>query len=564
MKKLIALATGLLFFVNGALTTLAQFEDVTSTTLYREDIQYLWDSGIVTGTLFDPLHSISREDYAEWILRNAGFSPLDYTPQTEERFDDVSMKLDPQAPFVYRLVDLGIITIGESKKFRPNRALYKAEALDWLFQLEGIPVPKIFEEDSFQATDLKTKDKLAPIVNKSIELGLLEPGKVWIKRRLTRAQAAHFLHQVKSRTGVLTITVAPTVNSELISEPQFNTFAAAWNSITRDYLHKDKVNKKDLIYAAIEGMVRELGDKHTTFERPGDPSVADSLSGQVEGIGVIIQDQEGEIVVVTPLEGSPAFKAGLKPHDVFTNIDGKPLDGLSLTDVARLIKGERGTSVKITVKRGALLKSFTIKREVIIVHSVTERRTDDNYSIIKINNFAQNTNEEFAKIVAGMETNAPKGIVLDLRNNPGGFLTTAVDLASYFVLNGDLVTTIRYPNRNEPLAANGAAQLHDTKVVVLINAGSASASEILAGALRDYNLAKIVGETSYGKGTVQELDQYYDGSTLKLTIAEWLTPNGVSIDGKGIVPDVLVPLSDEERFDDSADRQLQEALNQLR
>ncbi len=567
MKKTLSLGLAITLIFSSVMTAYASFSDVNANTPNSSSIEYVEKTDIYTGASFNPNGEISRAEFAKWILRNDGFTSPDYKPKTKVRFSDVpltSKKVD-QATYIYKLIDIGAIQFTDFKdsKFNPSKTISKAEALKWIFSLEGIAVPKMFDEKDFGATDVSVKSPLAPIVKKAIEMELLDAGRVSINAKLTRSVAARFVDKVKTNHPVYTIKLINGNDGDYVGTPEYDTFVGAWKLINDNYLRKDKVKKDQLMYAAIEGMVRELGDKHTTFERPGDNGIIQSLNGQVEGIGAVLNDKDGNVVVVTPIVGSPAEKAGILPNDIIREIDGVPVEGMALNFVVMKIKGPKGTVVKIKVQRGNDFKTFSITRDIVVVKSVDTERTSDNIFIIKIASFGQTTAQEFTDALAELENKPAKGIIIDLRYNPGGYLHIVDEMAGHFITGGQTVTTVRYPDHSEVQNSTGRGELKGKKIMVLVNSGSASASEILAGALQDYKIATIIGEVSYGKGTVQELDDFADGATLKLTIAEWLTPNGNTIDGKGITPDIIVKNAKPKAGQKPVDAQLDRAKAEI-
>jgi carboxyl-terminal processing protease len=318
-----------------------------------------------------------------------------------------------------------------------------------------------------------------------------------------------------------------------------------------------------MVYGAIDGLVKELDDKHSSFERPGDNALLESLSGEIEGIGAVIQMRDEEVVVISPIVDSPAQKAGLLPDDVITAVDDVDVKGMTLTAVVARIKGKKGTIVKLTVRRGGEKLNLAITRDKVKLVSVSLSWTPDNIAKITLSSFGENTISEFQSIVEEIQKKQTLGIVLDLRNNPGGFLSTSLSIAGYFIQAGERVTVVKYADREDPQNSTGSAALGSYKIVVLVNKGSASASEIIAGALQDYVLAKVIGETTFGKGTVQELSDFSDGSSLRLTVAEWLTPKGRLIEKNGIAPDIEVKMTDEDRKA-NRDPQMEKALEELR
>lgn len=571
MKKLINLVLGLAISLQiltfGLPQALAVYSDVKPDARYIKDIEYIEDLGLVPESQFRPDEAITREDFAKWLLKNAGFNNENYKLKSRKGVLDVNVK-NPNAPYIYRLIDLGVLELEKKGKdrllFKPKQTITRAQALTWIFQVEGIPVPKIIDEnEQFPATDIKATSTLAPLIEKAVKIGILSPGKARPTQKLKRAEAAHFLKTAQNSTPNYTVTILQTQTGTITKNSKYDIMLATWNRILESYLHKADLKEDDLMYGAIEGMVKELDDKYTTFERPGNNAVVDSLSGEVEGIGAVIEMKDEDLVIVSPLPGSPAEKGGLLPQDIIREVDGVSIKGLSLTQAVSKIKGKRGTEVKLTIERAGKTLPFAITRELIKIVSVSEKRTEDNISIITLNDFGSHAYAEFKKIIESYAVNKPAGVVLDLRNNPGGYLDVSTQIAEHFIKSGDVITIIRYPNHQEEQTSNGTGELAQYRMKVLVNGGSASASEILAGALQDYGIATIIGEKTYGKGTVQELSDFNDGSTLKMTVAEWLTPKGRSIQKNGVLPDIEVKIADEDRKS-GRDPQMDKALSELR
>lgn len=516
--------------------------------------------------------TVSRGDFAKMVLQNAGFSQTNYKPLTQKRFFDVSVKNNPNSPYIYRLADLGLFKFEKGKKnvFKPNDPIKKYEALEWIFFIGGMPVPKVFDDNQFAATDVNPKSEIAPVFNKAINLGMFDvstakPGKVYPNSKLKQNQAEKFLKIAHENKGpTLTVTIVPSVESDIMKTPAFDTFVTVWNKIKNSYLKRDATDKTKLIYGATEGIVKELGDKHSDFERPGDNAVIESLSGEIEGIGAVIQMENDEPIIVAPIAGAPADLAGLMANDVIIEVDDLKVKGMKLIDIVAKIKGKKGTQVKLKIRRDGKFVMFNITRDVVKISSATLKRTEDNIGIIPLANFGSNLESEFQKIIEDLEKTPVNGIIIDVRNNPGGYLTAAVSVSGHFIKNGEKIAIVKYPDHEEPQYSVGKSELAKYKTIILVNKGSASASEILAGALQDFGLAKVVGETTYGKGTVQELSDFIDGSSLKLTVAEWLTPKGRSIEDKGITPDIEVKMTGEDKAagkDPQMDRALQELRN---
>lgn len=345
----------------------------------------------------------------------------------------------------------------------------------------------------------------------------------------------------------------------------FNLYWEVWDGLKTDYVDKIKIKDKDLFYGSLRGLAASTGDPYTVFMDPEESrEFNDDLSGLFQGIGAEVGLRNDIATVISPLDGTPAKKAGLMPGDKIYAVDDSPTIGLSVNEVVRKIRGDKDTKVKLTIIRGNE-KPFDVEiiRDNIVVKSIkTELRSDGIY-VIRISSFNEDTDLLFNKAVDEIIAKKPRGIILDLRNNPGGYLDTAINIASEWIESGPVVAEQLNNNRRNEYPANGLHRLKDYKTIVLINGGSASASEILAGALRDYKKASLLGETTFGKGSVQALKPVSGGSMLKITISKWLTPAGDSINDKGIDPDYEVPLTIED-INNDLDPQFDRALELIK
>jgi carboxyl-terminal processing protease len=358
-------------------------------------------------------------------------------------------------------------------------------------------------------------------------------------------------------------TATTTVSSD--DNFDFNLYWEVWDNIKTNYVNKNKIKDKDLFYASLKGLAQATNDPYTVFMDPKEAKeFSDDLAGTFEGIGAEVGMRNDIITVIAPLDGMPAQKAGLLAGDKIYAIDGKSTIGLTVNDAVKNIRGPKNTKVVLTIIRGKdKPKDITIVRNVIVVKSVKTEIRPDGIMVIKVSNFNDDTAGLFDQAVALAVAKNPKGIILDLRNNPGGYLDTAVSLASEWIEGGVVVAEQFNGNKRNEYPSNGKARLKNFKTIVLINGGSASASEILAGALRDYKKATVVGETSYGKGSVQTLKDLSDGSSLKVTIATWMTPAGDYINEKGIKPQIEVKLTESD-INKNLDPQFNKALELLK
>jgi len=350
----------------------------------------------------------------------------------------------------------------------------------------------------------------------------------------------------------------------LSKDVNFKIFWKVWDIVKGKYIDRDKITETQLFYGALKGTVAALSDPYSVFLPPEDTKKFDEeLAGKFEGIGAEIGIKNDRLTIIAPLPESPAEKANLKPLDEVMAIDDLDTTGISLDEAVKLIRGEKGTQVTLSIRRKSedTLLKIIITREEIKVISVRFNMKDENVAYLQITNFNSDTTSVFSEKVNELLTKSPKGIILDLRNNPGGYLNGAVDIAGYWVENGQLVVKEDFnnPELNQEYLSQGRAQLKNIPTVVLVNQGSASASEIVAGALQDYKLATIVGMQTFGKGSVQELEKLSDGSSIKLTIARWLTPDGRLIDKDGINPDIEIDLTKDD-YNANRDPQLEKAL----
>jgi carboxyl-terminal processing protease len=356
----------------------------------------------------------------------------------------------------------------------------------------------------------------------------------------------------------------PTVKVERAVPPgkeniDFSLFWTVWDRLNGSYLEKKSLDPRQMVYGAISGMVSALGDPYTVFLPPTENKEAkEDLSGAFEGVGIQLGYKDSKLAVIAPLTGSPAEKAGVKAGDLILKITDekkgadKETAGMSLPEAVTLIRGPKGTVVKLELSREGGEKPFTLSltRETIVVKSVEvtflESSKPGMVAHLKLLRFGERTNQEWQEAVEKIQkfknSNAQnfKGVVLDLRNNPGGFLGGAVDIASEFLPEGIVVWQDKGNDGKESFSVNRKGQLTDVPLVVLVNNGSASASEIVAGALREKERAKLVGEKTFGKGTIQEAQELSGGAGLHITIARWLLPSGKSIDKEGLKPDFEV------------------------
>ncbi|MEX0650228.1 MAG: S41 family peptidase [Candidatus Andersenbacteria bacterium] len=341
----------------------------------------------------------------------------------------------------------------------------------------------------------------------------------------------------------------------------FPTFWNAWDALHGNFI--GDLDDRNLFYGAVEGMVRATGDPYTVFSTPEDSKqFQENLKGKFSGVGVEIGVKDGLVTVITPLQDSPADQAGIEPEDIIVGVDDLTItSGTSIDEVVQHIRGEKGQEVKLTVIRPGEneTREVTIVRDTIEVKSIESRMEEGDVGYVAIKSFGGETVLQFKQAARQLSGSGAKAIIVDVRNNPGGFLQSAVDISSNFLSPGTLVVSEK-GKTDSPYRTKDQPQFSQIPVVVLINSGSASASEILAGALQEQIDATIIGTKSYGKGSVQELIPFSDGSSLRVTVAKWYTPNGRSIQDEGIVPDIEV----EDDRETEEDEVLQRALEELK
>jgi carboxyl-terminal processing protease len=354
--------------------------------------------------------------------------------------------------------------------------------------------------------------------------------------------------------------VAPTAEGD-----GFDIFWEAW-SVLQDQFYGDLPTEDELPYAAIQGVIASTGDQYTAILDPVRAEIMSSdLSGSFEGIGATVRMRpDGKLEIVQPLADQPAIKAGLRAADVVLSVDDTDLEGMNIYEAISLIRGPAGSAVHLLVQREGVDEPFEVEitRARIEVPVVESRMLEGDVAYLRLTEFGQTATEELEQALRALLVQEPSGLILDLRGNPGGYLTTAIEVASQFVADGPILIE-RFRNESErtydPVAGGLAL---DVPLVVLVDGGSASASEIVAGAVQDSGRGILLGSTTLGKGSVQLVNTLSDGSQLRVTTARWFTPSGRAIHGEGLTPDIQVELSDAD-IEADRDPQLQRAIEYL-
>jgi carboxyl-terminal processing protease len=348
----------------------------------------------------------------------------------------------------------------------------------------------------------------------------------------------------------------------------FNIFWDVWKKVDQNYVSQDTVkDTKKRVYGAAKGMVAALGDPYSNFFDPEESEEFNTeLDGKFTGIGAELTIQDGILTIVAPIEGMPAEKAGLLAGDKIIKVNDELTSDMTIEDAVKKIRGEKGTEVVLTVLHKGAKETDEIKiiRDEIDIKSVVYEKKSGNIGYVRIKGFMDDTAKEFDEVVSKILADGDKGLIVDVRSNPGGNLQVAIDVISKFIPKGEVVLWERDRNNKETAyRAIGGEELKNIPVVVLIDGGSASASEILAGALRDDRQSLLIGEKSFGKGSVQSLEPLRDGSSLKITIAKWLTPSKQSIHEIGIEPTIEVKLTLDD-IKNKNDKQLKRAMEEIK
>lgn len=374
----------------------------------------------------------------------------------------------------------------------------------------------------------------------------------------------HAKPQNESLRGVVFENMQPKGDGTI----NFSLFWKVWDLLKDKYVDSNKLEAQKLFYGAIKGMLSATGDPYTTFFDPEEnKAFGEDITGSFEGIGAELGVKGGILTVIAPLEGTPAEKAGLRAGDKILKIDGKITSDMPIDQAVDLIRGSKGSEVILTIFRSGSeeTQDIAVKRDVINVKSVKYEDKEGSIAYIKVSRFGEDTTKDFSTAISRAVSQKSKGIILDLRNNPGGYLDAAIDMSGKILPKGKVVVIEESGDGSQKKTyTRGGDVVSNIPTVVLINEGSASASEILAGALKDNREnVTLVGEKSFGKGSVQEYISLPQETAVKITVARWLTPNGEQINEHGIKPDVEVKQTDED-YENDRDPQLDKALEILK
>lgn len=559
-KKLLTLTLAVFIFSALAPVGLA-YQDVPQGSTYYYPVDYLRRNDVFKDTqYFYPDILINRAEFIKYLvlLNSPDFRS---TSTADLPFEDTRNNAW-YASYFKEAIKLGILD-DRFPKAEPDKKLTLIDALTLLFHSQSIPIPNVYK-GLIPYTDVARNTQAAPLIMRALSLDIIYPNRsdyVGIYQRVTRAQAARMIYKMDLVTlGSSYSNGLPQVSSHT---PELDKMIGVWEMIEASYLDRDSIDKTTMMDIVLRNMVEQLDDPYSTYmDREANMNFQDVLDGEIEGIGAVIGfNDNDDVIIISPIKNTPADRAGLKAKDVIISVDDQSVAGMSLEDIVGLIKGPRGTTVKIRVKRSTGYEVMIIERALIEIPSVEYELIDGgDIMLINFSQFNYGASEEFQLALNAISNNAGiRGLIIDLRANPGGLLDESLRILGHFVDAQEELVTINYVDYTQVLLSRGPADFSSFPIVVLIDVGSASASEIVAGALQDYGLATIVGETSFGKGTVQEVSYFMDNSSLKLTVAEWLTPLRQSIQDGGIEPDVVIA----DNPSTVADEQMQRAILEL-
>lgn len=561
-KKFLALTiAAFTFFALAPIGLAHQYQDIPQGSAYYYPVDYLRRNDVFKDTpYFYPDILINRAEFIKYLvlLNSPEFRS---TSTADLPFEDTRNNAW-YASYFKEAIKLGILD-DRDPKAEPDKKLTLIDALTLLFHSQSIPIPNVYK-GLIPYTDVARNTQAAPLIMRALSLDLIYPQRndyVGIYQRVTRAKAARMIYKMDLVTlGTPYSNGLPQISTHT---PELDKIISVWELIEFTYLDNSSIDKASITDVVLKELVEQLDDPYSVYmDKEENMNFQDSLDGEIEGIGAVIgYNEKDEVIIISPIKNTPADSAGLKAKDIIISVDDQSVAGMSLEDVVGLIKGPRGTTVKIRIKRSTGYETMIIERELIEIPSVEYELIDGgDIMLMNFSQFNYGASEEFQIALNVINTDGRiRGLIIDLRANPGGLLDESLRILGHFVEAQEELVTINYVDYTQVLLSRGPADLGSFPTVVLIDEGSASASEIVAGALQDYDLATIVGETSFGKGTVQEVNYFVDNSSLKLTVAEWLTPMRQHIQDGGIEPDVVVS----DNPDTVADEQLQRAIQEL-
>lgn len=450
-----------------------------------------------------------------------------------------------------------------------SRGMKRGEALQLLMRLQKMEPSGV----ALSFTDVPASSALEDAVQLAVEKEWMQPVRstfFGVDRRLSGAEARLLLRKVTGETGS-TLERGPAGETKIpsvvirfkkrdpIALPQDSLLRTVWQLLNEKFLYNAKINDREAAYRAAEALVESVGDPYTTFMRPLDAAeFQNQIDGEVSGIGAQVEQRQGVLIIVAPITGSPAERAGLRAGDEILSVDGASLANLSFLEAVGKVRGPKGSVATLRIRRDGSEFDVTVTRDTVRVPEIAIS-FQGSIAVVRLVQFGETTEKQLRSLLIQVQEQNPGGIILDLRNNPGGLLHAAEIVLSNFLPKGSTVAQIISKEERITDATSDTPTIDPgVPVVVLVNKGSASASEIVAGSLQDYGRATIMGEQTFGKGTVQQIVEFNDGSSMKMTIAEWLSPEGRVINGVGVTPDIVVKTSEDR------DEQMLRALDLLR
>ncbi len=572
-------------FSNGAFANVTRINDVLSSNaehgVYLDLVNHNAISLNESGN-FRPTEPINKAAFFKASMAYLGFEPV----QGANHFTGYSDVPENSwfSPYIRKALEIRALTNVLNEEFHPEETLTRQEALVLTMRIYGIPTPLSTPSNQELFIDIRVNHPISPVYAAAKAHGIyIESNREDFRPNLTltRGDAAILLFKAKNATlslqnsteGHVTITVSPPVSTEnltfseekLLENEKFGLMVDTWGRIHDSFLYQERISDDYLIYGAINGMVNTLDDPYSTFHTPdqeGESYVY--IPEGYEGIGAVIEEIEGQYIIVTTINNSPAYRSGLKSKDIIVELNGNGVLNYTYEQIITQIKGKAGTLLKMKIKRDNAILNFDIIREKITIEAIQRNIVGNNINYLRIDQFTESSGDEFTNHVNEIIDNGSKKLIIDVRNNPGGYLSSTKVILEYFLKSGQ-VEFITEDNNGQQTKyySEGEGQLKDWEIVVLVNEGSASASEIFAGALQDYDIAWTIGTTTFGKGSVQEITNYDDNSSLKLTIAKWLTSLGRNIDHTGLSPNQTVSITNAQR-QAGQDPQLDAAINHLK
>lgn len=574
----------------------AEYRDLSPNSAIAPAVNYFIDQEILDGTgFFKPDNDMPAIFFWDIVIRDTGFKPEESATFNTSLPPNISED-DEHAQILREAVRRGFIS--NEKDFDKMATVRRLEAIQWIVKTKGILTPSqastrfkekvggvpptakyLADVESAYASmiledkDIKDLKAHEPLKRKDLVRWLYnwhDNGEKNIPSLVPKASSdTQYNYQRRQKDSKSTTNNIQTININARKNIDVLVFEESLKQLENKYKFEEELTdekKQEIINAGIKAMVSELGDKYTTYVTPDKADDFKSgLEGKFEGIGAYVEMVEEKFTITSPIKGSPAQKAKIRPGDIVTHVDGEDISGQSINDIIMKIRGTAGTEVRLTIERkGSLPKDYTVIRGKITVPDIT-LEFKNGIPIIGMHQFNRDTGDHVIKMLQNdVLPKEPRGIIFDLRNNPGGFLTAAVDVGRIFAKNGEVIFTTEYKTTGQTYLAEKDGLLSSTpNLVFLQNKGSASASEILTAMIKDHERGEIIGTNSLGKGTVQEIVSFSNGGSLKVTVAKWLSPNGNWIDEIGVTPDVEVTDPTDQEKIDEVDRQMQTAIQKV-